>query len=240
MSTSETNPTLPPAVLARREQLPRAVAPVVLTGGTIYLRPLDLVRDVPALHAVSNGEPIRLGTRTHPAYDAEALVWRYLSGGPFADADALAAWLRPQTESANGLCLCVLDRLSDTPVGVVNFMSNMPEHLKVELGGIWYSPIAQRTGANAEATYVMLQHAFSLGYRRVEWKCDALNARSRHAALRMGFIFEGLQQAHFIVKDRNRDTAWFRLLDTEWAAAREALQRLLPLPTTTDQATLSR
>ena len=121
-------------------------------------------------------------------------------------------------------------RATGGQVGVVNFMNNLPEHLKVELGGIWYSPLAQRTGANAEATYLMLRHAFALGYRRVEWKCDALNARSRHAALRMGFTFEGIQDAHFIIKDRNRDTAWFRILDSEWPAVRAHLERLLSAP----------
>jgi RimJ/RimL family protein N-acetyltransferase len=103
----------------------------------------------------------------------------------------------------------------------------VPEHLKVELGSIWYSPLAQRTGANTEATYLMLRHAFGLGYRRVEWKCDALNERSRRAALRMGFAFEGVQEYHYIVKGRNRDTAWFRILDREWPTVKILLERLL-------------
>jgi RimJ/RimL family protein N-acetyltransferase len=106
-------------------------------------------------------------------------------------------------------------------------MSNFPEHLKIELGNIWYTPLVQGTGANHEATYLMLRHAFGLGYRRVEWKCDALNARSRHTAERMGFTFEGIQQAHFIVKDRNRDTAWFRILDHEWPAVEARLRAMM-------------
>ncbi len=103
-------------------------------------------------------------------------------------------------------------------------MANHPEHLKLELGSIWYSPIAQRTGASAEAIRLMLAHAFGLGYRRVEWKCDAQNTRSRRAALTYGFTFEGVQEAHYIVKGRNRDTAWYRMLNHEWstlAAPRE-------------------
>ncbi|HLV37504.1 MAG TPA: GNAT family protein, partial [Spirillospora sp.] len=102
-----------------------------------------------------------------------------------------------------------------------------PQHLKVELGNIWYSPIAQRTGANTEAIYLMLEHAFGLGYRRIEWKCDALNERSRRAALHLGFQFEGIQEYHYIVKGRSRDTAWFRMLDREWPDVRQRLEALL-------------
>ena len=215
-------------VLARRLQLPLKVAPVTLAGSLVRLEPLEVGRDAEPLYARSNGRPARLGERTVGSYDADALVWRYLFSGPFATLDEMATYLHGQVEAANGLCLCVFDQATNSQIGVVNFMSNVPEHLKVELGGIWYSPLAQRTGANAEATYLMLQHAFGLGYRRLEWKCDALNARSRHAAERMGFRFEGVQEAHFIIKGRNRDTAWFRILDHEWPAVKKLLEGLLP------------
>ena len=214
-------------VLRRREHLPLKPAPVTLSGSRVRLLPLDLARDAPTLFAISNGQPARLGEREIGAYDAEALIWRFMGGGPFADADGLAAWLRTQVEAPNVLPLAVVDRALGEPIGVVTFMSNEPGHLKIELGSIWYSPLAQRTGANTEATYLMLRHAFELGYRRVEWKCDALNERSRRAALHMGFRFEGIQEAHYIVKGRNRDTAWFRMLDHEWPAARLHLERLL-------------
>ena len=214
-------------VLHRRGNLPLKPAPVTLTGTAVELRPLDLEQDVPTLYAISNGSPARLGERKVDAYDANALIWRYISGGPFADEAGLTAWLRAQVEAPNVLCLAVVDRASGQPIGAATFMSNEPGHLKIELGSIWYSPLAQRTGANTEATYLMLRHAFELGYRRVEWKCDALNERSRRAALRMGFRFEGIQEAHYIVKGRNRDTAWFRMLEREWPTARVHLERLL-------------
>jgi RimJ/RimL family protein N-acetyltransferase len=121
----------------------------------------------------------------------------------------------------------VIDLPTDRPIGVANYLNNMPEHLRVELGSIWYSPIAQRTAANTEATRLMLGHAYALGYRRVEWKCDARNERSRRAALRMGFQFEGIQQQHMIVKGQSRDTAWFRILDHEWPGVQAHLQALL-------------
>ena len=213
--------------LARRESLPVKMAAVTLTGSVVRLAPLELERDVEPLHAVSNGEPARVGERQIEGYDADATIWRYMSGGPFSSAEDLAAWLRVQVEAPNGLCLCVFDAPTGQPIGVANFMSNAPQHLKVELGSIWYSPLAQRTGANTEATYLMLRHAFDLGYRRVEWKCDTLNWPSRRAALRMGFKFEGIQEHHYIIKGRNRDTAWFRILDHEWPAVKVLLERLL-------------
>jgi RimJ/RimL family protein N-acetyltransferase len=103
-------------------------------------------------------------------------------------------------------------------------MTNTPQHLSIELGNIWYSPLSQGTGANTEASYLMLKHVFELGYRRVIWKCDALNARSRKAALSLGFQFEGIHEQHYIIKGRNRDTAWFRLLDSEWETVQPQLQ----------------
>ena len=205
---------LPDDVLARRAHLPQKPAPVTLTGALVELRPL-VDDDLDALHAVSNGDPFQLGERSVPAYDPDARIWRYMSGGPFASASALATWLAPQRAAVDGLPMTV--RMAGVPVGVACFIANQPQHLKLELGSIWYGPIAQRTGASREATQLMVAHAFSLGYRRVEWKCDALNEPSRRAALSYGFTFEGIQDAHFIIKDRNRDTAWFRKLASESA-----------------------
>lgn len=227
MTIPPPGPPLNVDALARSEALPRKMDPVTLTGTVVELTPLDLARDAAALHAVSNGQPATLGARTVGAYDAEETIWRFMFAGPFPDESAMADYLRGQVEVANGLCLCVRGRATGAPIGVVNYMNNFPEHLKVELGGIWYSPLAQRTDANLEATTLLLRHAFDLGYRRVEWKCDALNGRSRRAAERMGFRFEGIQEAHFIIKGRNRDTAWFRILDREWPDVRARLERLL-------------
>jgi RimJ/RimL family protein N-acetyltransferase len=218
-------PRLPEDVLAR--SLPLKPAPVTLEGRSVWLAPLAPARDAVRLHAVSNGSPAQLGARRVDAYDADALVWRYMFHGPFTDAAALQAMLERACAQPDVLCLCVFDRATGAPVGSASFMSNQPAHLKIELGSIWYSPLVQATGANTEATYLMLDHAFRLGYRRVEWKCDALNSRSRRAALRMGFTFEGIQEYHLIVKGRSRDTAWFRILDHEWPGVRAHLEQLI-------------
>lgn len=227
MSIPPPGPPLTPRALELSRMLPRKMDAVTLTGQFVELVPLDPERDTTPLHAVSNGQPATLGERSVGAYDAEEQIWRYMNAGPFADEAALGEHLREQAATTSGLALCVRDGATGTPIGVVTYMNNFPQHLKVELGGIWYSPLAQRTNANLEATYLMLRHAFDLGYRRVEWKCNALNLRSRRAAERMGFRFEGIQEAHFIVKGRNRDTAWFRILDHEWPTIRAKHEQLL-------------
>jgi len=218
IGSSDVPASLPADVLARRDRLPRKPAPVVLSGERVELRPLDVARDIEPLHAVSNGHPFTLGDRHVEAYDPDPVIWRWMRGRTHRDAAELRAYLAPLAAVPDMLMMTVVDRPTATPIGVACFMANRPEDLKVELGHIWYGPIAQGTGASREATRLMLAHAFGLGYRRVEWKCDALNVRSRRAALSYGFTFEGVQEAHMIVKGRSRDTAWFRMLDTEWAA----------------------
>lgn len=188
----------------------------MLTGDRVLLRPLDLDDHVHALFAVSCGAPVAIGDRRVEAYDADAQIWRWMKAGPHADVPALRAYLASQVAAADMLPMVVLDRASSHPIGVAAFMSNAPGDLRIELGSIWYGPIAQGTGASREATRLMLEHAFGLGYRRVEWKCDSLNERSRGAAISYGFTFEGVQHSHYIVKGSNRDTAWYRMLDHEW------------------------
>jgi len=195
--------------------LPLKPAPIVLTGRVVELRPLDLDADVARLYEISNGSA-QLGA---PAYDPEPVIWRYMGAGPFEDEAAMRGFLTGLNHTPNLLPLCVW-RGTDL-LGIQTLMSNSPGDLKIELGHIWYTPAAQGTGALAEATYLMLGHAFDLGYQRVEWKCNALNERSRRVALRMGFQFEGIQEAHVILKNRRRDTAWFRILAEEWPALRE-------------------
>src|SRR5690606_27344944 len=131
--------------------------------------------------------------------DPELLVWRYMFAGPFGSLDEFTAYAQRLVNTPNGLAMTVFEQESGEPVGIACYINNAPLDLKIEIGSISYSPIAQRTGANTEATTLMLRHAFSLGYRRLEWKCNALNERSRRAALRMGFQFEGVQESHMIV-----------------------------------------
>lgn len=219
--------TLSPAVLSRRKSLAEKCDPVVLTGKQVILKPLEPLRDTKALYSVSNGEAIDLSGKQIMAYDADELIWRFLSVGPFASSAEMLIYTERLASVQNGLSMAVFHRDSGRQVGVTCFMNNMPEHLRIEIGNIWYSPVVQRSAVNTESTLLMLDHAFSLGYRRVEWKCNALNERSRHAALRLGFSFEGVHRNHLIFKDASRDTAWYSIIDSEWPEKREKLLAML-------------
>ncbi len=198
-----------------------------LEGKYVRLLPLVVTRDAGALFTLSNGSPITLGNRSYPKYNSDELIWRYMFEGPFASLHDFEAYLQTAVQTTNALCLTVFDSTTGLPIGVTNFINNAPSHLKIELGGIWYSPIAQRTPANTEATYLMLKHAFQLGYRRLEWKCHSENVRSRNAARRLGFTFEGIQEWHMICKGKSRDTAWYRILSPEWPIVKHHLESLL-------------
>jgi RimJ/RimL family protein N-acetyltransferase len=182
-----------------------------LAGERVRLEPLDADRHAEALFDASHGS----------GCDPE--LWRYLPYGPFASAGELRAWLAERAPSSDPLFLAVVDVASGRPGGVVSFLRIEPEHGCIEIGHIWLGAALQRTPQATEAIFLLARHAFDdLGNRRLEWKCDAENARSRRAAARFGFTFEGVFRQHMVVKGRNRDTAWFSLLDREWPAARAA------------------
>jgi RimJ/RimL family protein N-acetyltransferase len=190
----------------------------VLTGRQVALRPLQLETDPAELFRISHGDPGR------------ERLWTYMGYGPFSGETAMGEWLAGCARSEDPLFLCVIDAANGRRLGMASFLNVRPEMRVLEVGHIWYAPEAQRTAANTEATYLMLRDAFDLGYRRAEWKCDALNERSRRAALRLGFRFEGVFRQHMVVKDRNRDTAWYAVLDGEWPAVRTNLERWLAAP----------
>jgi RimJ/RimL family protein N-acetyltransferase len=136
-------------------------------------------------------------------------------------------WLEEYSRSADPCHFTVVDE-SSKAVGMAAFMRMVPRNGCLELGHIWYSPAQQRTRVNTETIYLMLKEAFeNLGNRRVEWKCDSLNRRSRIAALRLGFRFEGIFRQHMIIKGRNRDTAWFAMTDGDWGFVKKNIERWL-------------
>jgi len=186
-----------------------------LSAGSVTLRPLEAAADAGALYAASHGDPT-----------TEAL-WTYMPYGPFADAASMRTWLEDCAASTDPVFRTVLDD-RDRPCGMASYLNIVPEHRRLELGHIWYGTAVQRTRINTETIYLMLRYSFDgLGHRRVEWKCDALNARSRRAALRLGFRFEGIFRHHMLVKGRNRDTAWFALVDADWPAVKANMERWL-------------
>lgn len=208
--------TLPIGEPVRSPESAKALARTALAGEFVSLVALDPAGDAQELYEVSHGDADK------------ARLWTYMAYGPFSGADAMQQWLVQRAASEDPLFLAVVDQASHKRIGMVSFASNLPAMRRIELAHIWYAPAYQGTAINTEAAYLMMRHAFDeLGYRRVEWKCDALNAKSRQAALRLGFTFEGIFRKHMIVKGRNRDTAWFAMTDDEWPKAKRNLETWL-------------
>ena len=158
--------------------------------------------------------------------DREGRNWTYTPSGPFEDSAAYRAWLEERAAGADPMFHAILDATGKA-VGTCAYMRMDPANGVIEIGHINYSPLLQRKLAATEAMYLMMRRVFELGYRRYEWKCDTLNAPSRAAAQRYGFSFEGVFRQAVVVKGRNRDTAWFSVLDGEWPALRVAYERWL-------------
>jgi RimJ/RimL family protein N-acetyltransferase len=162
------------------------------------------------------------------ARDGEGRMWTYMAYGPFARLDDYQTWADKAAASQDPLFHAILDRSTGRAVGVASFLRIEPAVGVVEVGHIAYSPALQRTPAATEAMYLLMRRVFGeLGYRRYEWKCDALNAPSRAAAERLGFRFEGVFRQATVYKGRNRDTAWYSVLDTEWPARKAAFEAWL-------------
>jgi RimJ/RimL family protein N-acetyltransferase len=182
---------------------------------------LDLVN--PALHGH------RLYEQSH-IDEATKQLWIYMSYGPWEDEAGFTSWLESQAPLTEPQFYTVTDAATGDPKGMVSFLNIRPGQGVIEVGHIWYVPKTQRTRIPAETMYLMFRHAFDeLGYRRLEWKCDSLNAPSRSAASRFGFRFEGIFRQHMIYKNRNRDTAWYAIMDHEWPAIRTNFERWLEL-----------
>jgi RimJ/RimL family protein N-acetyltransferase len=151
-------------------------------------------------------------------------MWTYLAYGPFASLTSYREWMQSVCKANDPLFFAVIDLKSRQPVGVASYLRIDPAVGSIEVGHLAYSPLLQRTPAATESMFLMMRQAFQLGYRRYEWKCDALNAPSRSAAERLGFTFEGIFRQATIYKQRNRDTAWYSIIDTEWPRLETAFQ----------------
>lgn len=176
---------------------------------------------------VIEGRSLRLerlaGRHAAPIQDAVQgadWVWDYLGYGPFASEEAHRAWIEAQAAGTDPVFYAFVPRAAGVALGRGAFMRIDRAHGVIEIGHILMAPAMQRTTAASEAIMLMVGWAFDAGYRRVEWKCDGLNAPSRAAAERFGFTFEGVFRQHMIVKARNRDTAWYAITDADWPSVR--------------------
>ena len=189
-------------------------------------------RPEPVTLAGRYGRVERLGTQ-HTAALWEALkghdqIWTYMARyGPFADLAAFSEWILSRIKLDDPYSYAIVEP-SGRAVGIATLMEIRLADRVCEVGHIVYSPALMRTPLGTEAQYLLARYAFeTLGYRRYEWKCNALNAASRRAALRYGFVYEGIHRQRVIAKGRNRDDAWFSMLDSEWPARKAAFERWL-------------
>jgi len=185
-----------------------------ILGDRCRLEPLEADRHAEALHA---------------AYieNRDGGNWTYLPYGPFPSEQAYRSWAR-EHEATDDFFFAICDLESEVAVGVAAYLRVFSESGSIEVGHLSYAPILQQTPISTEAMYLMMKRVFDdWGYRRYEWKCDSLNGPSRAAAERLGFRYEGLFRNSLVMKDRNRDTAWFSITDDEWPGIRGALEAWL-------------
>ncbi len=186
-----------------------------LTGRWCRLEPLDPDRHQEDLFRANNLDP-------------DGRMWTYLPYGPFADRSSYRGWLDQAAGSQSPLFFAIMAGAPARAAGVAAFLRAKPADGSIEVGHLAFSPSLQHTTAATEAMALMMAMAFDdLGYRRYEWKCDALNAPSRRAAVRLGFVYEGTFRQATVVRGRNRDTAWFSVIETEWPRLKTAFRRWL-------------
>lgn len=176
-----------------------------LDGNVVTIKRINPDRDIEQLYNVS-----------HNPVEYQSL-FTFMSFGPFASKAAMLSWLTPLVESKDPLYYSVFDKSRNLCIGMISLLNIVPAQGRVELGNIWYSPLVQKTKVNTEVTYLFLKTLFrDYRYRRIEWKCDNDNIPSKRAALRMGFTHEGLFRQHMVVREKNRDTSWYAIMDTDW------------------------
>ncbi len=185
-----------------------------MVGRHCRIEPLDARAHAAQLHAANS-------------MDSEHRNWRYLPYGPFLTLDEYLVWLNGVAAADDPMFHAIVDLPSGDAVGVASYLRIDPGAGSIEVGHINFSPRLQRTVAATEAMFLMMQRAFALGYRRYEWKCNALNRASRAAAQRLGFSYEGVFRQARVDKGRNRDTAWYAMIDKEWPALDAAFRRWL-------------
>ncbi len=200
------------------ERLPSGLVPAraSLEGHSLRLEPLDPARHGNELFEASHGT-------------AEALrIWDYLPVGPWSERAGFDGWLKDGAAAVDDVFYAIRPKAGGKACGMASYLDIQPKTGAIEIGYIWFAPALQRTRAATEALYLLLSYAMDdLAYRRMQWRCNALNAKSRTAARRLGFRFEGVFHNHMIFKGRNRDTAWYSILDDEWPDVRGILEAWL-------------
>jgi len=200
------------------ENPPPALVPsrIPLTGKYVSLEPQNA--DTHAAELYEAGHSTEQGLR----------IWDYLAYGPWSDLESYKATLRNQSSSFDPIFYTIKSVESGKACGQASFLDINAQNGVIEIGHIWFGPELQKTPGGTEALYLMLCYALDdLKYRRMQWRCNSLNEKSRQAARRLGFRFEGIFYNHLIFKGKNRDTTWYSILDDEWPEVRERISAWL-------------
>ena len=176
---------------------------ITLEGNLVILKPLNSIHHADDLFSANS-------------LDKENKNWTYLAYGPFSDKNKYSKWVKGFEEIDDPVFFAIITKRNNKALGIASYLNINLTNGSIEVGHINFSPLLQKTSEATEAMYLMMKWAFKNGYRRYEWKCDALNVRSRRAAQRLGFSYEGVFRQMMISKGRNRDTAWFSIIDKEW------------------------
>ena len=161
--------------------------------------------------------------------ESDPKLWDYLPYGPFPERSAFDAWLEKNAASADPHFYAVIDSANDQAQGLLSLMCIVPEHGRIEIGHVAFGAPMQRSPKSTEAVYLLAKEAFALGNRRLEWKCNNDNARSKRTAVRLGYTFEGVFRQHMVVKGKNRDTTWYRIISTQWSPVAAGFEKWLAL-----------
>jgi len=199
-------------------RLPSFLVPdrTLLKGRSVDLEPQDASKHCEELFEAGHGSEQALR------------IWDYLAYGPWSSVDEFTVTLRQQSSSFDPIFYTIRSHATQKACGQASFLDIQAQNGSIEIGHIWFSPELQRTRGGTEALFMMLKYAMDdLGYRRMQWRCNSLNEKSRHAARRLGFRFEGIFYNHLIFKGRNRDTAWYSILDDEWPEVRGKIENWL-------------
>ena len=161
--------------------------------------------------------------------ESDPKLWDYLPYGPFPERSAFDAWLEKNAASADPHFYAVIDSANDQAQGLLSLMCIVPEHGRIEIGHVAFGAPMQRSPKSTEAVYLLAKEAFALGNRRLEWKCNNDNARSKRTAVRFGYTFEGVFRQHMVVKSKNRDTTWYSIVSTQWSPVAAGFEKWLAL-----------
>ena len=175
-------------------------------------------------------QPLDAGKHTCDLWEVFAgadHLWTYMPHGPFLVESDYREWIESKQGGQDPYFYAIVDEQSGKALGVASYLRIDPGARSIEVGGITYSPQLRRSRIATDAMFVMMRNAFDLGYRRYEWKCDVLNGSSMRAAKRLGMTYEGTFRQAAVVKGRNRDTAWFAIVDSDWPAMRAAFEQWL-------------